>query len=110
MGVILQSTGDHPGIPAKAQIGGAPVQHHDEAVAKSDQKIDPGEQPKHSGPSARKSEGPGGRAEINDRRVMQWERAATFYFTTFGASWLHPRLFDFESNSGLPSNASFFSL
>jgi hypothetical protein len=43
MGVILQSTGDHPGIPAKAQIGGAPVQHHDEAVTKSNQKIDMGE-------------------------------------------------------------------
>lgn len=40
MGVILQRAGDHPGVPAKAQIGGAPVQHHDEAVAKSDQEID----------------------------------------------------------------------
>ena len=40
MGVILQCACDHPGIPAKTEIGGAPVQHHDEAVAKSDQEID----------------------------------------------------------------------
>jgi len=43
MGVILQSTSDHPGIPAKAQIGGAPIQHHDEAVSKSNQKTGMGE-------------------------------------------------------------------
>ena len=70
MGMVLQRAGDHPGVPAKAQIGGAPVQHHDEAVAKSDQEIDMREEPKPPRPPARKSEGPGRRAEINHRRVM----------------------------------------
>src|SRR4051812_5147109 len=57
------------GISLLAPVGRRPIDEYDETIAKADQEVDVREQPEEPGEETAELEMPGGRHEIDDRRV-----------------------------------------